>query len=228
LTRKKYGIVAEPEPPTPPTPTPVTPRTPVNNPREPTYEELKIMYSYNYERIYNKRLEVGDTPEEADEETEKVLRITYRSDPRPLPETTTPTTPVTPTQPDREPTYEELQVMYPDRYQYFNNLYASGNRYTNTPASPEQQAMMIEGILRAEHTDRTQAGTAPPLPTQPTTITITTPAPTGTGGINSEPGTYTAPVATGTGPRRAGETTQTAQDKAPPPPPPDKQFEVPT
>jgi hypothetical protein len=39
--------------------------------------------------------------------------------------------------------------------------------------------MMIEGLLRAEHTNRTEAGTAPPLPTQTTqpTQTTTTPAP---------------------------------------------------
>jgi hypothetical protein len=79
----------------------------------------------------------------------------------------------TPT-PDREPTYEELQVMYPDRFQYYNNMYANGNKYTATPASPEEQAMAIEGLLRAEHTDRTQKGTAPPLPPTTTTPTPTT------------------------------------------------------
>jgi hypothetical protein len=173
--RKKYGIVAEPEPPTPEPPTPVTPRTPVNNPREPTYEELKIMYSYNYERIYQKRLEIGETPEEADEFTEATLRITYGNDPRPLPTTTTPTTttPTTPVTPDREPTYEELQVMYPARYQQYNT--DNSARYGLTPISPEERAMATEGLLRAEHANRIKAGTAPPLPA-PSTATTTTPS----------------------------------------------------
>jgi hypothetical protein len=77
----------------------------------------------------------------------------------------------TPT-PDREPTYEELQVMYPDRFQSYRNSYANEGKYNLTPTSPERQAMAIEGLLRAEHTDRTQKGTAPPLP--PTTTTPTT------------------------------------------------------
>jgi hypothetical protein len=79
--------------------------------------------------------------------------------------------------------------MYPDRYQYFNNIYATGNRYTNTPASPEQQAMMIEALLRSEHTDRTQAGTAPPLPAQ-TTQPTPTPAPTTTTPSGAGPSDY--------------------------------------
>jgi hypothetical protein len=87
----------------------------------------------------------------------------------------TPTTPTTPTQPDREPTYEELQVMYSARYQQYSKAYANEYKYTTTLTSPEEQAMMIEGLLRAEHTNRTEAGTASPLP--PTT---TTPTPTPT------------------------------------------------
>ena len=85
----------------------------------------------------------------------------------------TPTQPVTPTQPDREPTYEELQVMYPDKYQTYTRSYADAGKYNIAVPSPAEQAMMIEGLLRAEHTDRTEAGTAAPLP--PTTTPTTTP-----------------------------------------------------
>jgi hypothetical protein len=71
-----------------------------------------------------------------------------------------------------ELTYVQLQVMYPDKYQMYNRSYANSAKYGITPPSPEEQATMIEGLLREEHANRTQAGTAPPLPTQ------TTPAPT--------------------------------------------------
>jgi hypothetical protein len=80
----------------------------------------------------------------------------------------------TPTQPDREPTYEELQVMYGGSYRQYLRSYANEARYTDTPTSPERQAEMMEALLRAEHTNRTQAGTAPPLPPTTTTPTPTT------------------------------------------------------
>jgi len=78
----------------------------------------------------------------------------------------------TPTQPDREPTYEELQVMYPARFQQYRNSYVNSERYGLTPISSEEREMAIEQFLRAEHKNRTEAGTAPPLPAQ------TAPAPT--------------------------------------------------
>jgi hypothetical protein len=81
----------------------------------------------------------------------------------------------TPTQPDREPTYEELQVMYGGSYRQYLRSYANEARYTDTPTSPERQAEMMEALLRAEHTNRTQAGTAAPLP-PPTTTTTPTPS----------------------------------------------------
>jgi hypothetical protein len=204
--RKKYGIVAEPEPPTPepPTPTPVTPTTPVNNAREPTYEELKIMYPDNYQRIVSAQTRGGNQADDAS--IEESLRITYGNYPRPLPTTTTPTTPVTPTtptQPDREPTYEELQVMYPGSYRQYTRSYANEDRYTDTPTPPERQAEMMEALLRAEHTNRTQAGTAAPLPAQTPTPT---PAPTTTTPSGAGPSDYR--------PRQA-EPMQTAQTPEP-------------
>jgi len=84
----------------------------------------------------------------------------------------------TPT-PAREPTYEELQVMYPDKYQTYTRSYADAGKYNIAVPSPAEQAMMIEGLLRAEHTDRTQAGTAAPLP-PPSTSTSTTTSTTNT------------------------------------------------
>jgi hypothetical protein len=84
----------------------------------------------------------------------------------------------TPTQPDREPTYEELQVMYSSSYQFYTRAYANeGNYNINTRTSPEEQAMMMEGLLRAEHANRLEKGTAAPLP-PPTTTTTPTPTPT--------------------------------------------------
>jgi hypothetical protein len=76
--------------------------------------------------------------------------------------------------PAREPTYEELQVMYPDKYQTYIRSYADAGKYNIAVPSPEEQAMMIEQLLKAEHTDRTQAGTAAPLPAQTTQPTPTT------------------------------------------------------
>jgi hypothetical protein len=200
--RKKYGIVVEPEPepePTPPTPTPVTPTTPVNNAREPTYEELKIMYPDNYQRIYEAQTRSGNQADDAS--IEESLRITYGDFPRPLPTTTTPTTPVTPTPsaattPDREPTYEELQVMYGGSYRQYIRSYANEARYTTTPTSPERQAEMMEALLRAEHTNRTQAGTAAPLPTQTTQPTQTTPAPAPAPAPTTTPAPAPAPAPT--------------------------------
>ena len=90
----------------------------------------------------------------------------------------TPTTPTTPTPsaattPDREPTYEELKVMYPDRYQLYDTAYKKS--YNQNPAvTPEMQAMYIEGLLRSEHTNRLANGTAAPLPA-PSAATTTTP-----------------------------------------------------
>ena len=80
----------------------------------------------------------------------------------------------TPNQPARELTYEELQVMYPDKYNYYNKIYANSTKYDIAPASPEEQAAMMEGLLRAEHSNRLENGTAAPLPVQ---TTPTTPAP---------------------------------------------------
>jgi hypothetical protein len=79
----------------------------------------------------------------------------------------------TPT-PAREPTYEELQVMYPARYQQYTTSFANEGKYNLTPTSPEGRATAIEGLLRAEHTNRTEAGTAPPLPAQTTPTTTPT------------------------------------------------------
>jgi hypothetical protein len=76
--------------------------------------------------------------------------------------------------PARELTFEELQVMYPDRYQQYRNSYANEGKWGLTPTSPEGQAMAIEGLLRAEHADRLEKGTAPPAPA-PTTTSTTTP-----------------------------------------------------
>jgi hypothetical protein len=53
----------------------------------------------------------------------------------------------------REPTYEELQVMYPAQFEIYNNA--------NITVGLENQT---EGMLRRFHARRTEDGTAPPLP----------------------------------------------------------------
>jgi hypothetical protein len=53
----------------------------------------------------------------------------------------------------REPTYEELQVMYPEQFQIYNDA--------NITIGQEDKT---EGMLRRFHARRTEDGTAPPLP----------------------------------------------------------------
>jgi hypothetical protein len=67
--------------------------------------------------------------------------------------------------------------MYPARYQQYSSAYANEYKYTTTLTSPEEQAMMIEGLLRAEHADKLEKGTAPPLPPPTTTNTTNQPLP---------------------------------------------------
>jgi hypothetical protein len=108
----------------------------------------------------------------------------------------------TPT-PAREPTYEELQVMYPDRFQQYNRSYANAGNYNIATPSPEEQATAIEGLLRAEHANRTEAGTAPPLPAQ------TTPTPTTNQPLPFVPGARSFEYAdSGTQPTQATKPTQ--------------------
>jgi hypothetical protein len=83
--------------------------------------------------------------------------------------------------------------MYPARYQSYRNSYANEGKWGLTPTSPEAQAAAIEGLLRAEHTNRTEAGTAPPLPTQTTQPTQPTPTPP-TGGAQGIEVQDTAPA----------------------------------
>jgi hypothetical protein len=54
----------------------------------------------------------------------------------------------------REPTYEELQLMYPEQFDIYNDA--------NITTGQEDKT---EGMLRRLHARRTEAGTAPPIPT---------------------------------------------------------------
>ena len=74
----------------------------------------------------------------------------------------------------REPTYEELQVMYPAKFQFYDTTYKKSynQEYAGTP---EQQAANIEQLLRAEHSNRLADGTAAPAPTQTKTTQPTQP-----------------------------------------------------
>jgi hypothetical protein len=63
------------------------------------------------------------------------------------------TAPPVPTEPLRDPTYEELQVMYPDQFDIYNDA--------NSAIGQEDKTEMM---LRRLHTRRTQAGTAVKIP----------------------------------------------------------------
>jgi hypothetical protein len=63
--------------------------------------------------------------------------------------------------------------MYPARFQQYRNSYANEGKWGLTPTSPEAQETVIEGLLRAEHADKLEKGTAPPLPAQTTTTPTT-------------------------------------------------------
>jgi hypothetical protein len=54
----------------------------------------------------------------------------------------------------RDPTYEELQLMYPEQFDIYNDA--------NITIGQEDKT---EGMLRRLHSRRTEAGTAPPIPT---------------------------------------------------------------
>jgi hypothetical protein len=60
--------------------------------------------------------------------------------------------------------YEQLKVMYPEEYELYSRSYANAGDYNIDTLSPEEQAMIIEGLLREVHSIRTEEGTAPSLP----------------------------------------------------------------
>jgi hypothetical protein len=134
-----------------------------------SYEQLKTKYPDAYQSLLKKY--AGDP--DADAKIEETLLRGHKTGLyNPNPVITNPDG--SPIQPDREPTYEELQVMYPDKYQQFLNMYASGNKFTNIYSS-EDKATMIEALLRSEHTSRLEDGTAAPLPAPVTPVTPETP-----------------------------------------------------
>jgi hypothetical protein len=159
------GTTTPTQPTQPTQPTPSAATTPA---REPTYEELKIMYPTRYELFHNAYLK--SDPTNAEQYTETMLKSehAYRIEDgtsAPLPTQPTQPTPSTATTPAREPTYEELKIMYPARYELFHNAYLK----SDNPSMAEQYT---ETMLKSEHAYRIEDGTSAPLPTQPT------PAPT--------------------------------------------------
>jgi hypothetical protein len=162
---------------------PETPLPPQVYDREPTFEELVQMYGpnllgttnaeQNYRILHADEMAHGTAPP----------LPTQAPAPAPAPAPTQPTQTTQPTQPTRpagEPTYEQLQVMYPASYRQYTRSYANEARYTDTPTSPERQAEMMELLLRAEHTNRLENGTAAQVPaptTQPTPAPAPAPAP---------------------------------------------------
>ena len=123
---------------------------------------------------------------------------------QPTTETTQPTTETPPTE-TREPTYEELKVMYPDKYDTFANAY----KFMHPSASQDIVDRQTELYLKQQYEKN-----PPPTETQPTTTpTPATPAQT------PAPAPQTTPAASAqnlaVAPGRAPSTTYMPEDTTP-------------
>lgn len=114
-----------------------------------TVEQLQQMYPSEYTQYTNLFTNNGKTP--LTEETIKGIEIMLREAHRAA--TNAGTAPPVPTEPTRDPTYEELQVMYPEQFDIYNDA--------NSAIGQEDKTEMM---LRRLHTRRTAAGTAPNIP----------------------------------------------------------------
>ena len=148
-----------PTEPTDPTEPPVTPVEPVVDPnREPTYQELKIMYpdKYNLFSSTYKSMHSQASQETVDKQTELYLRQQYGKNPVPLPP---------PVEPTRQPTWDELKLMYPDELKTFKTEYMGDP--TNDPfmITEKSRQFLLE---QYQKNPRPLPGTTPTTPTTPT------------------------------------------------------------
>jgi len=113
-----------------------------------TFEQLQQMYPSDYDKYVNLFTNNGRLPltPENTKYIEIMLRDTHKN------ATNAGTAPPVP-QPTREPTYEELQVMYPEQFTIYNDA--------NSAIGQEDKTEMM---LRRLHARRVQAGTAPNIP----------------------------------------------------------------
>ena len=150
-----------PTEPTDPTEPPVTPVEPVVDPnREPTYQELKIMYPDKYTLFSStyKSMHSQASQETIDKQTEAYLRQQYQKNPVPLPVTQ-------PIDPTKQPTYDELRLMYPDELATFQAEYSR---------NPTNDPLMLEPLSRKFLMDQYKQNPRPIPATTPTTPTTPT------------------------------------------------------
>ena len=143
---------------------PVTPTEPT---REPTYEELKLMYPDELKTFQAEYLTTHPSSPLLEAKSQQFLAQQYKQNPRPLPGTT-PTTPTTPTDPA---TLKQGDVNMPDgsTRTYKNGLVV----YINYPAGSKttgqktlKQINEEEGVRNATYNPF--ASTTPTTPTAPT------------------------------------------------------------
>ena len=155
---------------------PIEPITPEPD-REPTYEELKIMYPDKYTLFSStyKSMHPQASQETIDKQTELYLKQQYGKNPVPLPPAPQPT------EPTRQPTYDELKLMYPDELATFQAEYS--RKQTNDPSflEPKSQQFLMQQYKQNPR----------PLPaTTPTTPIITDPAMLKQGDITMPDGSF--------------------------------------
>jgi len=114
-----------------------------------TVEQLQKMYPSEYTQYTKLFTNNGKLPvtEEIIKGIEVMLREAHRV------ATNAGTAPPVPIEPTREPTYEELQVMYPEQFDIYNDA--------NSAIGQEDKT---ERMLRTLHARRTAAGTAANIP----------------------------------------------------------------
>ena len=148
-------------------PTPIQPIEPITQPdREPTYEELKIMYPDKYDTFINayKSLHPQASQETIDKQTELYLKQQYGKNPVPLPEPT-------PSQPKQQVLFSGDRTM-PDGT---TRVYVDGKIVTISypPGYPKSQMQKLDkqslaDLNKQEGLYYVESTTQPETPTQPT------------------------------------------------------------
>ena len=167
-----------PPPVTPPTETqePITPPTETTQPtetREPTYEELKVMYPDKYDTFANayKFMHPSASQDIVDRQTELYLKQQYEKNPPP-----TETQPTTQPTTESELTYEQLQQKYPVTYSTLNRKH-NGDPVPIEAALRRANTAGFDEATGTNSTGTTGGGLMPSTPAQtPAPAPQTTPA----------------------------------------------------
>ena len=159
-----------PTEPTEPTEPPVTPVEPVVDPnRQPTYEELKVMYPDKYTLFSStyKSMHSQASQETVDKQTELYLRQQYGKNPLPLP----PPQPVTPTEPKQQVLFSGDRKMPDGSTRVYSNGKIVGISYP--PGFPANQMQKLDkqslaNLNKQEGLYYVEVEPTPVTPTQPT------------------------------------------------------------